>query len=250
MSFTGKTIVITGAASGIGLACARAFGENGAKGVLIADVNEKEGLFQAEKLKKDTGCDVRFIKTDISNESDVAAMAALAVGAWGKVDILVNNASICPLTAWDGLTKENWERVIAINLTGTFLCTKAVAATMRKEHSGAILFISSTAAIDGSHIAHPAYGVTKAGILAFMKSVAKEFSGDGIRVNAIMPGPVETDLSAHFSEKQRENFAQHTLLKRYGKPSEVANAVLFLCGGDASFITGATLQVSGGEILY
>lgn len=177
-------------------------------------------------------------------------MVDYAIESWGHIDILINNAAICPVMKWQDISKDNWDRVININLTGMFLCTKEVVKHMCMQKDGRIIFIASTSALAGSKVAHPAYGASKAGVIAFMKSVAKEFSKDGINTTAILPGPVETGISERFSEEIRNKIANSTLLKRYGKPSEIAEAVLFLCSAGASFITGTTLQVSGGEILY
>ena len=249
MLLEGKTAVVTGGASGIGLACATAFAENGAAGVLMADINEEKGQEEAELLRSRKNCDVRYVHTDVSDEASVKRMADVAMEAWGRVDILINNASICPVVSWDEITKENWDRVIGINLTGMFLCTKEIVQWMRRQQSGRIIFMTSTGALDGSHIAHVAYGVSKAGVIALMKSTAKEFAQDNILVSAVMPGPTDTELSRGFTASQREKFVNGTLLKRYGQPSEIAEAVLFMSGPGASFITGTTLQVSGGEIL-
>ena len=248
--FSGRVAIITGGASGIGLACATGFANNGALGVIIADIDDEGGEKEAKKLKNKTKCDVRYINTDVSNEESVKKMVNNTVETWERIDILVNNAGVCPRISWNEATKESWDKIIGINLTGMFLCTKEVAPYMQKRKNGRIIFVSSTAAMDGSHIAHVAYGVTKAGALALMKSTAKEFAKDNILATAIMPGPIETAISASFTESQRKNMANATLLKRYGKSNELAEAVMFLAGPGATYITGTTLQVSGGEFLY
>ena len=248
--FDGKVAIVTGGASGIGLACAKSFANKNALGVLLVDVNESLGIREADVLKSETGCDIRFAHTDISSEEQVSKMVDYAVETWGHIDILVNNAGICPVIEWEGVTRENWDRIIGINLTGPFLCTMKVLPHMRKQHDGRIIFVSSTSAMVGSVIAHPAYGVSKAGEIAFMKSIAKEFSEDGILTSAVMPGPTDTGISREFTNEQRKGMADSCLLKRYAAPREVAETIVFLCGPGATFITGTTIQVSGGTILY
>ena len=248
MSFEGKTVIVTGGASGIGLSCAEGFAEKGAN-VIIADIDSK-GEEAASHISDDTSSDVCFVSTDVSSEAEVNVMVRFAMNRYGRIDLLINNAGICPYMKWDELTLENWRRVIDVNLTGMFLCTKEIAPFMKKQKNGRMVFISSTGALVGSHVAHPAYGASKAGVISLMKSCAKEFGPDGILVNAVMPGPIETGISSSFTEEMRKKLSGGTILKRYGKPRDVANAVMFLCSDEAEFITGATLQVSGGEILY
>ena len=246
----GKVAIVTGGASGIGLACVSGFAENRALGVLMADVNGESGNNEAQMIASATGCDVRFLQTDISDEEQVEKMVDYVVETWGRVDILINNAGICPVIKWEDITKTNWNRVIDVNLTGTFLCTMKVIPHMQKRRDGRIIFVSSTSALVGSVIAHPAYGVSKAGVNAFMKSIAKEFSSDGILTSAVLPGPIDTGISRSFSDEQREGMIDGTLLKRYASPQEIADVIIFLCGAGASFITGTTIQVSGGTILW
>jgi len=247
--FSGEVVIITGAASGIGYACASAYAHNGCRGVVIADVQQKKGEEAAKKLREETGTDVLFIYTDVSNENSVRNMVQTAIDRWGKIDILVNNASICPVVKWDDVTLESWNTILQINLTGMFLCTKEVGVHFKKQRKGKFLFITSTAALDGSHVAHPAYGVTKAGAVNLMKAVAKEFTQFNVVSNCIMCGPVKTPLSNSFSPEIQAHFAESNLMKRYGEASEIAQVVLFVTGPQNTYMCGAVVQVSGGEII-
>jgi len=246
----GKVAIVTGGASGIGLACVLSFASNGATGVLMADVNDELGNREAQKINAATNCDVQYMQTDVSSEEQVENMVNYAMETWGHIDILINNAGICPVVKWEDITKKNWDHIMDVNLNGMFLCTMKVTPHMRKQHGGRIIFVSSTSALVGSNIAHPAYGASKAAGLAFMKSVAKEFAADGILTSAILPGPIETGISRSFTEEQRADMAKTCLLKRYAAPSEIADVIVFLCGPGGSFITGTSIQVSGGALLW
>jgi 3-oxoacyl-[acyl-carrier protein] reductase len=247
--FGGLAAIVTGGASGIGQATAGLLAARGATGVVVADADEQRGRETVGTIRARTGCDVRLVRVDVSREDQVAAMVKETVAAFGRIDVLVNNASICPVAEWDDASVEDWNRVLAVNLTGMYLCTRAVVPHMRKARSGRIVFVASTAALQGSFIAHPAYGASKAGCISLMKSVAKSFAAEGILANAVVPGPIDTPLSAGFTDEQRRAFAEATLLKRYGKAEEVAEAIAFLASPRSGYITGSTVHVSGGQVL-
>lgn len=247
--FSGKVAIVTGAAGGIGYACAHGYAKNGCRGVVIVDVQQEKGEEAARRLREETGADVLFIQTDVSDEASVHAMVQTTIERWGRIDILVNNASICPVVSWDDATKESWDKILRINLTGMYLCTKEVGVYMKKQQEGKFLFITSTASLDGSHVAHPAYGVTKAGAVNLMKAVAKEFAPFHVTSNCVMCGPVHTPLSDSFTPEIRAHFADGNLLKRAGEPDEIAEAVMFVTGPKNTFMCGAVVQVSGGEII-
>jgi NAD(P)-dependent dehydrogenase (short-subunit alcohol dehydrogenase family) len=189
------------------------------------------------------------IATDVSEEAQVRAMVQTAISRFGQIDILVNNAGVAPVVGWDDVTLENWNRILAINLTGMFLCTQAVIPHMTAVGRGRIVYVSSPAAYLGSIVAHIGYGVSKAGIIALMKSVAKNFAADGILANAIAPGPIDTPMGHKFDPKYWEATEQRTLLKRHAAATEVADAILFLVSDRSSYITGHVLWVDGGYSL-
>ena len=249
MDLTGRVAIVTGAASGIGRAIAEVIAEAGAEGVAIADVNLKganETVALVESCSKARGL---AVETDVSNESQVTRLAEAALEEFGRVDILVNNAGICPTTPWDDTTLDSWNRILGVNLTSAYLCTRAVLPHMRRRKYGRIVNISSAAAFLGSVVAHVAYGVSKAGMIALTKSIAKEFASEGIRANAVAPGSIDTPLTDSFGDEIKGRLAELSPMKRQGTPMEIADAVLFLVSDRASFVNGATLHVNGGMLM-
>ncbi len=249
MILSGKTAIVTGGAQGIGKATATRLTEAGAEGVVIADANGSEAEAAAREIMSSHGGQVLAVPTNVADPSQVEAMVQTAIRRFGRIDILVNNAGICPEVAWDDATVEDWDRILAVNLTGMFLCTRAVIPFMKANKYGRVVFVSSEAAFDGSYVAHVAYGVSKAGIHALMKSVAKGFASDGIRANAVAPGAVDTPLAHTLSQGFWNSIDERTLLKRHAAPHEIADAILFLVSDSSSYITGQVLRVNGGRDL-
>jgi 3-oxoacyl-[acyl-carrier protein] reductase len=215
--------------------------EAGALGVVLVDLQFQKARSAAQEIMGAYGGQVLAIATDVSNPQQVEEMVQTAANKFGRIDILINNAGICPVVAWDDVTLENWNRILAINLTGMFLCTRAVIPYMKALGAGRIVYISSPAAFSGSIVAHVGYGVSKAGVVALMKSVAKGFAADGILANAIAPGPMDTPMSHTFDPRFWEATEQKTLLKRHAEATEVADAVLFLASNRSTYITGQVL---------
>jgi len=239
---TNKVAIVTGGASGIGRAIVEAFIRAGARGVMVADVRTPD-----DDLLQRTG--VAFTETDISSGDDVRQMVSETVERFGRVDILVNNAGIAPIVRWPDVTEENWRHVLDVNLNGAMLCAMNVLPHMRRQKNGRIINISSAGAFLGSITAHPAYGVAKAGLIALTKSLARECAADGILVNTVSPGSVDTPILESFGAEEAEFYADRALLKRHGKPAELADAVLFLVSDASTYITGSTLHVNGGSLL-
>ena len=247
MNLDGKVAIVTGGAQGIGRAIVERFAEAGAVGVVIADIQEQSVATTAREIMQNhSGCTILSIPTDVSEEEQVRRMVQTTLERFGRVDILVNNASICPVVAWDDVTLENWNRILAINLTGMLLCTQSVIPHMQKQQSGRIVFISSEAAFNGSYTAHVGYGVTKAGELALMKSVAKGFARDGILANAITCGPVDTPLGHALGADFWADSDRRTLLKRHADAHEIADVALFLVSGRSTYITGQVIRANAG----
>jgi len=236
MELKNQVAIITGGGSGIGKAVAARCLQAGARGIVIADLH----------LPKTKQRNILPVRTDVSDPVSVAQMVKTAMKTFGRIDILVNNAGICPVVPWDKTTVENWNQVLDINLTGSFLCTKAVLPIMKRQRYGRVVFISSTAAEVGSLVAHVAYGVSKAGVIALMKSMAKGFARFGITANAVSPGTIDTPLTKTFNRKIQKGFIDNCVLKRQGKPREVAEAILYLVAGRSSYTTGHVLNVDGG----
>jgi 3-oxoacyl-[acyl-carrier protein] reductase len=245
----GQVGIVTGGASGIGRCIAEVFAEAGISGLTVADTNVSGAEEVVNSLRARYNCSAIATQTDVSKQDLVERMVEVTVDKFGRIDILVNNAGICPLTPWDDATLETWNRIVEINLTGSYLCTKAVLPHMRRRKYGRIVYISSIGAFQGSLVGHVAYGVSKAGMIALMKSVAKGFGGEGINANAVAPGTIDTPLASSLGEAAISRLQEGTPLRRQGTPREVADAVLFLASNRASYISGATLQVNGASLL-
>ena len=246
MNLTGRVAIVTGGAQGLGRATVEAFVEADALGVIIADMQADEAQSTAQEIMDAQRGQVVALPTDVCNPSQVEAMVQTAIDRFGRIDILVNNAGVCPILDWDSVTLEDWNHILAVNVTGMFLCTKTVIPHMKTQEYGRIVYVSSPAGRVGSIIAHVAYGVSKGGCLALMKSVAKGFAKDGILANAVLPGPIDTPLSHSFGEDFWNSQEERPLLKRHASAKEVADAVLFLVSDRSTYITGHELWVDGG----
>jgi 3-oxoacyl-[acyl-carrier protein] reductase len=250
MRLKGKVALITGGADGIGKATAKVFVDQGAI-VCICDINENKGQKTAEEL----GC--TFFKVDVSNRQTVQAWVDDVIEQFGRVDILINNAGILRdatlVKVKDGelikqMSEENFDAVIAVNLKGVFNCTQAVAPYMIRQGSGSIVNASSVVGLDGN-FGQTNYVASKAAVVGMTKVWARELGRKNVRVNAIAPGLIMTEMIATMPEKIREMMKSHTPMGRFGDPREVANAYLFLASDEASFITGAVLRVDGGSVV-
>ncbi len=237
----GQVALITGGTSGIGRAVVELFLEAGVAGLAVIDVSE------CDLSGRDS--EVMVGQFDVSDSDAVGKFVSDVHERFGRIDILVNNAGIAPVVPWSEVTEENWQRVLDVNLNGAFHCTRAVWNHMRDRQYGRIVNISSVGAFLGSVSAHPAYGVSKAGLIALTKSLAKEGASDGILVNAIAPGSIDTPMLESFGPEARVKYAEAALLKRQGTPKELAETVVFLVSPASSYITGATLHVNGGALL-
>jgi NAD(P)-dependent dehydrogenase (short-subunit alcohol dehydrogenase family) len=243
----GKIALITGAGSGIGRATARIFAREGAR-LVLADVVEAGGN-ETLRMIKEAGADGIFVKCDVANEADVDATVARAVAQYGRLDCAFNNAGIGGagrLTHEYSL--EEWNRVIAINLTGVWLCMRAEIAQMLKQKSGAIVNTSSIMGLTGA-IRVPAYTAAKHGVAGLTKAAALEYARHGLRINAICPAPIYTPMLMGAFEKRpdmEERYARAEPMKRIGQPEEIGEAVAWLCSDRASYVTGLPMPVDGG----
>jgi NAD(P)-dependent dehydrogenase (short-subunit alcohol dehydrogenase family) len=252
ISFQGQVALVTGAASGLGLATANAFADSGAS-VVLADLNEKHVQEAAKKLT-DKGCKAIGVRCDVSNDEEVAAMVKKTVATFGKLDAAYNNAGIQNVLADTADSpRDDYDRVMGVNLRGVWSCMKFELQVMRKQGSGAIVNCSSLGGLVGGP-QRGTYHAAKHGVLGFTKSAALEYAAKGIRVNAICPGMIRTPMSDQMEaggqgELLKQMLATYVPMKREGRPEEIANAVLFLCSSAASYITGQSISVDGGWVM-
>jgi 3-oxoacyl-[acyl-carrier protein] reductase len=239
-----RTAFITGAASGIGRAIAETFAENGAN-VTIADIDLEAANRVADEIRAAGGKAIA-VRADVSSPESVATAVQATVKAFGGIDILVNNAGICPMKTFEDIPLDEWERVLAVNLTGAFICAQAVTPHLKKSKQGRIINVGSVAGRIGGLAVGAHYSVSKAGIMCLTKVLAKALAGYGITANSISPGTTETALTAGWSPETKETLRQQIPLRRLGKPEEMAAAALYLASDGASYVTGATLDVNGG----
>ncbi|MBN2018450.1 MAG: 3-oxoacyl-[acyl-carrier-protein] reductase [Candidatus Cloacimonetes bacterium] len=243
--FDGKVALITGSARGIGKTIAQLFAQQGAH-VVIADILQDEidkivSEFTSQDLKA-TG-----FTCNITIEEEVELMMKEIVQQFGSLDILINNAGITSDTLLIRMKKADWDKVINVNLTGTFVCTQKAAKYMMKQRSGKIVNLSSIVGFIGN-FGQANYAATKAGIIAFTKSAAKELASRNINVNAVAPGYIQTEMTSVLSEEVQQKYLENIPMKRAGTPTDVAKLVLFLSSEDADYITGQTIIIDGGMI--
>lgn len=255
MSVQGKVVIVTGAGHprGIGRAIALTMARDGAD-LVLADVNGEGAAAIAEEVRA-LGRQALAVATDVSKEEDVNAMVEAALGEFGRIDVLVNNAGISRYQQVLDLSLQEWNLIMAINLTGPFLCTRAVLPAMIRQGGGRVVFISSHVAISGSGLKNGAhYAASKAGVIGFAKSVARQFAHHGITSNVVAPGPIDTDISRESEPRdkylaRRQAQVSEILLGRIGVTQDVADAVWFLASDRASYITGEVLLVNGGMLI-
>jgi 3-oxoacyl-[acyl-carrier protein] reductase len=249
MRFEGRVAIVTGAAKGIGLRVARAFGHEGAR-VAALDVNADgvEGL--ARELAAD-GREALALKIDVTVAGEVRRAVDTVIGRWGRVDVLVNNAGgFSVIRRTEDIPDEEWDAIFRFNVTSAFLCTKAVLPHMRRQRSGCIVNLSSIAGRSSAVTTTSHYASAKAAILGFTRHVALEAAADGIRVNAVAPGTVATErVRALRTAEQTRRIAETVPLGRIGEPEEIADVVLFLASDAARYVTGASLDVNGGLVM-
>jgi len=245
--FKGKTVLVTGSGQGIGASIAKVFAARGAN-VAINDINKQTAQKTVEEIEF-SGGNAKFFSADVTNEKDVVAMIANIINEFGSLDILVNNAGIMDTLKTDQLSVEHWDRTLAINLKGTFICSKTVLGEMKEKKYGKIINISSLAGESGGITVAADYSASKAGMLAFTKKLANEVAEFGINVNAVAPGTTRTPMIDAMSEEDKSLLASKIPVKRFGEPEDIAYATCFLASDEATFITGATLDVNGGLLM-
>ena len=239
-----RVAVVTGGASGIGLASARRLAAEGAR-VVIGDLDPAAGKAAADEVG------ALFAQTDVTSETDVEALFAAAYDAYGSVDVAFNNAGISPPDDDSILTTgiDAWRRVQEVNLTSVYLCCKAALPYMLEQGRGSIINTASFVAVMGAATSQISYSASKGGVLTMSRELGVQFARQGVRVNALCPGPVNTPMLQELFAKDPERAARrlvHIPLGRFAEPEEMANAVLFLASDESSFVTASTFLVDGG----
>ena len=238
-----KVAIVTGAAQGIGRAIALLLAKEGAH-IVVSDINLPKAQETAQEIEA-LGRKALPIQVNVVRLEDVEKMVTAVIEHFGRVDILVNNAGITRDRLILRMTEEDWDAVLDVNLKGTFNCTKAVLRHMAKQKSGKIVSIASVVGEMGN-AGQGNYAASKAGVIGFTKSMAREFAQRGININAVAPGYIETAMTDAIPEAAREEWKKWIPMQRFGQPEDVAQAVLFLVSEASSYITGQVLNVNGG----
>ena len=248
MDFQGKVAIITGAGRGMGRAVAKRLAVGGAA-VAVNDVRADDARSVADELSA-TGSEALAVPGDVTVVSDVRRMVEQATDTFGAVHILINNAGVLRPTPVIDIEEDEWDFVVGVNLKGTYLCSRAVLPSMRSRGWGRIVNFSSTAGKNISTVGGAHYTAAKAGILGFTRHLAKEEAGYGITVNSVCPGLIDTEMVRDtISDERADAYAASFPIRRLGQPEEVAELVSFLASDRASYITGASLDINGGDLM-
>ena len=236
--------LVTGGSRGIGYAIAIELAKRGFCIVVNNDMRPQEGLEVVNEIKR-MGQPVMYIQADISDPTQVEKMVEKAINEFGRIDVLINNAGIIEDNRLENMDLDSWNRVISVNLTGTFNCTKTVIKYMKRQGGGKIINISSVVGEIGN-IGQSNYAASKGGVIAFTKTVAKEYAKNGININAVAPGFIKTKMLENIPEKVMQKIFAQIPFGRLGETEEVAKLVCFLASDDAKYITGQIININGG----
>ncbi len=241
-----QVVLVTGGSRGIGKSIALKYAENGYN-IVINYVTDKTNVDELKKEFNKYGVECLIVKADVSKAEEVENVVKQTIEKFGKIDVLVNNAGITRDTLLMRMKEEDFDKVIEINLKGTFLVTKAVTPYMIKKRNGRIINLSSVVGVTGN-AGQSNYSASKAGIIGFTKSVAKELASRNIRANAVAPGFINTDMTSVLSDDVKANINAQIPMKRMGTAREIANVVYFLGSEESSYITGQVINIDGGMV--
>ncbi len=248
MRFKDKVAIITGSGRGIGKETARHLAAEGAS-IMISDINFDTARETAKEIETSFKTKVSSIQTDVKKREDIYELMECTMRDFGQIDILFNNAGIMYPTPVEDISEEEWDEVLDVNLRGVFFCCQAVTPIMKKRRQGKILNIASLAGKVGGIAAGAHYSASKAGVICLTKTFARELAPFGVTVNAIAPGPVDTDMGRLFSPGAREDLTKACPLGRFADTGDIAEAAIFLLSDGAKHITGEILDVDGGMLM-
>ncbi len=247
MDYKNQTVIVTGGSRGIGKAVALAFGSKGANVVVNYTSSEGKALETVEEIKS-LGGEAIAVKCNVSVAEDVDGLLKATKEAFGTIDYLVNNAGVTRDGLLIRMKEDDWDAVIDTNLKGVYLCTKIIGKAMLKQKSGRIVNMASVVGVMGN-AGQANYAASKAGVIGFTKSIAKEFAPRGLTVNAIAPGFIKSDMTEVLDDAVKDAYAKAIPLQKMGEAEDVANAVMFLCSDMAKYITGQVINVDGGMVM-
>lgn len=242
-----KTVIVTGGSRGIGKAIVTKFATNGHNVVINYNrSNEEANDLYKELINK--GCNVRLFKADITNRAEVDLMTSFCVNEFGSIDVLVNNAGMAESKLFTDILDMHWEKMMDVNVKGTFNCSQSALRFMMPEKSGNIINISSIWGMVGASM-EVHYSTSKAAIIGFTKALAKELGPSGIRVNCIAPGIVDTDMMSDFTAEEKDDLKMATPLQCLGQPDDIAEVAYFMASGSTGFLTGQVISPNGGFVI-
>jgi len=242
-----KTAIITGAASGLGRSMALALAREGAE-ITVWDLH-RDGAEETRRKIEALGRSASASVVNVADGKAVQSAVDRVFKEWGRIDILINNAGICLVSAIEEISEADWDRVMNVNLKGTFLCCRAVMPVMKRQRSGKIINLGSISGKVGGIAAGAHYSASKAGVMCFTKSLARELAPFGINVNAIAPGVIETDMTRRLSRGKWDDYLSGIPLGRIGQAEEVAGVAVFLASSEAGYLTGEIIDVNGGQLM-
>lgn len=239
--------VVTGGGQGIGRAICLALAEEGAN-IVVADI-QADSANETVAMVREFGREAIFVKTDVSDELSVKKLYETVLTEFGTLDVLVNNAGICRMIPILDIAVEEWDKILAVNLRGTFLMSREAFRIMKDKRRGKIVSLASAAAKIGGLAAGAHYSASKAGVICFTKSLALQAAPFHVNVNAVCPGPTSTEMTDAWGDETNEAFAAHIPWKEYARPEDIAEAVVFLASDKSRYITGEILDVNGGLVM-